>query len=157
MQQPNVGVGIVGVFPDGTGQRLTDVLIESQASREEIARLRRALLEAQAGGASADDLAQAAAAQGPRFRALAEWMKSESGIAVGTWLQVLLTTLALLLPYVAPPSGSAPAPMPSPAPPPTVNISVNVNIRVTQQEISEAVRRALEEAERPVSKPPKNR
>ena len=134
----NVDDGEHTLGTDGHWRSLASALREADATREDYAKLVRIIKRAQANEATADELAREVADETP-FGALAEWMISDKGVAVATWLALLLAVLLWLVPKV---TGEDDAAAPS-----ITNNTTNVTINEgpSEAEIDARIQQALQQ------------
>lgn len=109
------------------------------ATHTELEGILATLRAAQARGATREQIAAEVAVQSPQLAGLGQWMLSMQGGTSAQWLGVLIAIISVLITL-----------RPSPTPPPQAPTVVNVVVdsHVTDDEIDEAVRRAMEESER---------
>jgi len=93
-----------------TGESLRGffALLESLTSAD-LKELARIAAEASESGADADVIAERIKTSIPSLRPILAWMISQQGQGVGTWIQVLLTVLVMIMPMQG--SGAATAPV----------------------------------------------
>jgi hypothetical protein len=128
--------GAYEVSSSGKWRLLGTVLREANASRSEWEALQSILLAARARGATAEQIADDVTGRAPAFSDLAQWMQGQGGIAVATWLAILIQIVLYIV------GQQATAQTPS-APPIIVNVTVN-NEAPSPAQIEDAVRRATE-------------
>jgi hypothetical protein len=130
----------------GNWRSVASLLREADASGQDYAKLLRILKASQAREDSAEVVADQVASQTP-FKALAQWMLSNKGVAVATWLPVLLVVLGWLVHQVARVGNS------DPNPGTTVNVVVNEG--PSEAEIESRIRSALQQRQRATLRVPR--
>lgn len=131
---------------------LLRLLAPQGATLADYKRLIEVLEQFQRPGVSQQQVSQAIAELVPRFRGLAEFLTSAEGVALATWLTVVLMVGQWVVDLVAPDDG---------APPPTVELTnvIVLDDRVSRDELDVAIQRAIDEANRrsKPSTPPRTR
>lgn len=133
--------GVFEVDAAGRWRLLAEALRPADVTRDDYERLFAMLEAAQREAASPAELAAKIDDEAPAFSALGQWFLSGHGVAIATWLAVVIPVILWMLSRMEPPAPSAP---------PVVNVTVNVpgstpSEEQIQQQIEQALKAVLDQ------------